>query len=267
MSQGQKEKIIQWAFLLAALFHDFGYGYFYRTMYDKKAERLYRWLQSLSQNSEPSCQSYEGWNDSLAGAFIKGNLVEANPNGSATDRRLTGFTRNTLTLNHSMASCLFTLYLKKMLKDARAMSPHLDLALEIAAEAILLHDMINKGNWCGIHKNTLNQRSYKQVTLASLLVCCDELAIWERRNLGFAHGSSTGIQLTLESPKVESIDLALNGNFEIRINWGGGADREKKKELRKDLRSIFRRKSYDPKNGFRVFGGSFFGRDINCNIF
>lgn len=162
LNQGQKENIILWAFLLASLFHDIGYGYFHRTLYDKKVERMYCWLSSLSQNSEPLCKCYQGWTNSLTGAFIKVNLAKTNLDASVINRRLTGFIRNTLTLNHSAASCLFTLHLKNMLKDARAMNPHLNLAIEIAAEAILLHDMIKKGNWCGINKNTLNPDSYKR---------------------------------------------------------------------------------------------------------
>ena len=227
---------------------------------------MYGWLQSLSQNMESSCQSHKEWQNSLAGAYIKHNLAESNNDKIVLTRRLTGFTRDTLTLNHSVASCLFILRLKERMKNSRACNTHLELALELAAESIMLHDMINKGNWCGIKKNALNSNCYQKVPLASLLVCCDELAIWQRRKLKFDHCSQYGIQLTLEDPIVDSIDLDLNNIFEIKINWGTNINNAAKRNLKKSLSNIYKNKCYNSQNGHRIFGGKFFGRSIHFNF-
>ena len=52
--------------------------------------------------------------------------------------------------DESMASGLFALHVRQMLSEARVLSPDLQLAFEIAAEAVMLHDMIEPLGWCGL---------------------------------------------------------------------------------------------------------------------
>jgi hypothetical protein len=269
LTDSERRDVVRWAFLLAALFHDFGYGYFLRTKLDQRLSRIYGWLSTASHNTEPSMRSQESFYGSLAGDFVRRHLACQNAGSDKSNdvqrRRVSGFVRDTLTLNHSTASCLFILHLKDMLKNARALNPKLGVAFEIAAEAALIHDLADYGHWCGLAGATrepsaaagavnhfLTRDSHCEVPVAVLLMLCDELALWGRPTLtSRKYESGRTISLTLDErrvPEAVSVDLT---DTELSIAIHGCNGRRKASKLDRLLRT-----------GHPAFMGRFFGRQI-----
>ena len=132
------ETVVKWAFRLSALLHDFGYGYSFRRDFDACTSRMNRWMSNSCFNSEPSLHSHGLFEKSLAAHNIRKWLGE----GDHLDRRLSGLVRDNLLLNHSFASMLFVLDLENELIKTGSVNDQMRLALQMAAEAIMIHDLM-----------------------------------------------------------------------------------------------------------------------------
>lgn len=189
--------IVRWAYLLAAFFHDLGYGHAFRGVLDARVGDMHDWMSVRSQNSEPSMRMQRVLLESLLMDFVRAHSACDNtrrwPDEYPAVRRATGFVRDTLELNHSTASSLLVLHLCDLLRESRTMLPHFQIALEIAAEAVLIHDMKHPDGWCGLRSQRtvtadpadpddhfLHRHSCEEVPVAVLLMLCDELDVLDR---------------------------------------------------------------------------------------
>ena len=212
----EKESILRWAFLLAALLHDFGYAYSFRKRLDEKCAGIHNWVAATTHNTEPTSHMQEVFQRSLANAYLTAHVACEKSRGAPTKepaRRLqSGLVRNLLTLNHGMSSALFILSLAERLRMARALNPHLQIAFEIAAEAVMLHDMTKDERWSGLHRNFLTARTHEEAPVAVLLMLCDELTVWNRPLLERKTGGALTVTHRLDLSKcVPAIRLRLDG--------------------------------------------------------
>ncbi|KKL97071.1 hypothetical protein LCGC14_1838170, partial [marine sediment metagenome] len=192
----ERRLVVRWAALLASLLHDFGYAYKMRTGLDRQLHRVYGWVPSLCDGLEPTAACQQAFESSLAMEFIREKVACDNsrlvPDSPAAQRRRTGFVRDSAPLNHGIASSLFMIQLREDLLRARALNNRLRVALELAAEAAMIHDMSKLDQWTGLRtsgtgdpgdakrRHFLLPTSHVDVPVAVLLMFCDELAIWRR---------------------------------------------------------------------------------------
>ncbi len=153
---------------------------------------------------------------SLANAYLAAHVACDKSRDAPTEdpaRRLqSGLVRNLLTLNHGMSSALFILSLSERLRAARASNPHLQIAFEIAAEAVMLHDMTKDKRWSGLHRNFLAARTHEEAPVAVLLMLCDELTVWNRPLVERKTGGALTVTHRLDlSECVPAIRLHLDG--------------------------------------------------------
>jgi hypothetical protein len=97
---------------------------------------------------------------------------------------ISGFFRDCLPLNHSIASTFTIMNIDENVWDVGALNHKLYLAFQLAAEAIMIHDMTGRHNWMhlnfGKKDHFLDSQSYKDIPIAVLLIFADELAVWNR---------------------------------------------------------------------------------------
>lgn len=269
-TQDDQNLIVQWGLLLAALMHDFGYGYHLRGLVDDRVGSLYDWTASTVNNTELTAAAQQSVENSLAMEYIRGRLAcchqSTAPDGKAARRRRSGFVRDVLPLNHSMASCLFILAIRDRLNEARALTDPLRLAFEIAAEAAMIHDMCRAERWVGMtphHSATepitnpafLHSNSYQETPVAVLLIMADELAIWQRPQLKEPPRNESSRQVTYRFDNARQvtglhIDLLPN-RLEIRLRASSEYRDDHASNLDHTLRS------------HPAFRGEFFGRTID----
>jgi len=191
--------VIKAAFFIAAIFHDIGYGYYHLQEYKQTLCKLYPWLMStdnITFDIQSKCLM-----QSLPAAFIKKHHYWLNKSliKDRTNNIVFGFFRDCLPINHSIASTLFILELVEKVTGARAISPELFTAFHLAAETIMIHDMIDKKRWLHLsppdineeHKETNKQKSchfitsenQKQIPMAISMVLFDQLSRWKSPSL------------------------------------------------------------------------------------
>jgi len=149
-NEDKKENIVKAAIFLAAIFHDFGYGYKFVRGYE---EKLFK-LNLLGCDSVDITKSRSDViNKSLLARFIiehhewyqrtKKDLEEKPEERLKKIRQENipcGFIRDCLPLNHSAASALMVLDIAEDLFRSQIITQELYVAFQIAAEACLLHD-------------------------------------------------------------------------------------------------------------------------------
>lgn len=199
----EKESIVQIALFLAAIFHDFGYGYFFLTRYKERLFKLYQWLLPRADAADPHTTATQTLLKSLPAYFVKNNhkwwLDNCQRN---TDNVVSGFFHDCLPLNHSIASAFFLLDLTENLQKSGAISQELYVAFQLAAEACMIHDMTGDHNWAHLSIDPegaghfLSHRNQQNVPLATLLILSDELSAWDRPRM--THKANGNDQIVTE---------------------------------------------------------------------
>ena len=186
--QTEKDEVARIAIFLAAIFHDFGYGYFFLRRYKERLFKLYEWLLPGGDPTDIDSPSTQIILKSLPAFFVQDHHDWlSDVNAIITDNVVTGFFHDSLPLNHSTSSSLFVLDVTEKLFKARALSEKLYVAFQLAAEAVMIHDMTGDNSW--VHLKTknnmhfLNCNEHKSVPLAMLLILADELSVWNRATL------------------------------------------------------------------------------------
>jgi len=215
----EKENVVKIAFLLAALFHDFGYGYFFLSKYKERLFSLCQWLLLKADATELNTVATQTLLKSLPAFFIRKNhawLSKQNKYYQNADNVIAGFFHDCLPLNHSIASTFFILDLTEKLQKARALSEELYVAFQLAAEACMIHDMTGNQNW--LHLKTkqnghfIDCNDHKNIPLAMLLIFSDELSVWKRPTLKpeISKNGKNGISYFLDDGSTpEKIEISI----------------------------------------------------------
>ena len=191
-NEKEKKEIVKIAFFIAALFHDFGYGYFFLRKYKERLHKLYRWLPLDADSADIHAHGTRKLLHSLPAEFVRNYHGWLNSKKNCdihANSSVVGFFRDCLPLNHSAASTLFILDIAEWLWDSGALSQELYVAFQIAAEACLIHDMTGKDSWMHLspdrigHEHFLHSDDHEKVPLAYLLILADELSLWGRYSL------------------------------------------------------------------------------------
>lgn len=188
---GQFEDVIKVAFFITSLFHDIGYGYYHLQEYKQNLCKLYSWLLS-PDNIAFDIQS-KSLMHSLPAAFIRENhaWLKSSSIEARKEDVVFGFFRDCLPINHSIPSALFVLDLADKVTGARAISPKLYTAFHLAAEAIMIHDMIDKERWLHLtpqrHAENrchfINIDNHDQFPIAISMILFDQLSRWNSPKL------------------------------------------------------------------------------------
>jgi len=234
-NEGKKEDIVKAAIFLAAIFHDFGYGYKFVRGYE---EKLFK-LNLLGCDSVDITKSRnEVINKSLLARFIiehhewyrqtRKNFEKKPDEELEKIRRENipcGFIHDCLPLNHSMASALMVLDIAEDLFQSQIITPELYIAFQIAAEACLLHDLTDPKKYLHLshisdeHGHFLDYNCHQKTPVATLLIFADELAIWGRPSISFEKNNNDVLKIKIhhrwkenqEYPKMIKIKFS-NGN-------------------------------------------------------
>lgn len=187
--EADQKGILQMAFFLAAIFHDFGYGYYFHNLYQERLFKINTWLQPGTDLTDINTPFFQRFRKSLPYFFIEQHHMGCSKLDKAVEdkhkkRIISGFFRDCLPLNHSIASTFTILEIAEKFWEAGALNKKLYIAFQLAAEAIMIHDMTCKKNWLhlgdGNEDHFLNTQSYKSIPLAILLILTDELSVWKR---------------------------------------------------------------------------------------
>jgi len=194
----KRQEIVRIAVFLSSLFHDVGYGYYFLREYKQKLFRLYHWLVPLSDPVDVDSVSSRAFLNSLSAHFIRRNhqwfkstrKIRDNNASKHTedfsDRIVSGFFYNCLPLNHSLASAMFLIDLAEKLSKARAISQSLYCSFHLAAEASMIHDMMDVNRWLHLECDSghfVNYKNHKEIPIAMLLVLSDQLSRWNSPKL------------------------------------------------------------------------------------
>jgi len=221
LKEDDKNEIIELAYFFTALFHDFGYGYFFHCMYKKHLFKLYGGILATSNLTDISSQGVNMLLQSLACAFVKNNhawLQTRNNSNTAHDALqdsvVLGFLHDCLPLNHSVASAFFIIDMAERLRMAKAINDKLYIAFHLAAEAAMIHDMTGQGRWAHLlsrkSAHFLDADCHNNVPLAMLLIFADELSAWNRYRLE-AELEANKVTYSMDKYNVpKSIDLMVS---------------------------------------------------------
>ena len=182
----KRDKIVNAAIYLSAIFHDFGYGYYYLNLYRQRLAGVLPVLTQIEGTADLHHRDMARMRNSLAAKFAAKyhhalQKNESHPNAQAV---LSGFFRDNLGLNHSVASAVFLVDLADKLYDHHAISDELYVAFHLAAEAAMLHDMTTNDKW--LHFSTGTCREFldcvkqEEVPIAALLCFADNLELGRR---------------------------------------------------------------------------------------
>lgn len=239
-----KKKVVKIALFLAGLFHDFGYGYYFHSKYKNKLFKIHQWLFPDANQVDTNTCGTRMMLRSLPSAFVKKyhwwlRKNESKENKSENKNEVVaGFYRDCLPLNHSVASAFFVVDLAESLWRSEALSEQLYVALHLAAEACMIHDMTENDKW--VHfaaKNNNNEHfidcsDHNSIPLAMLLILSDELSVWNRPRLKTKGEGSKSVLYTFETSDVpEKIELLVNEtvpNPWIRISANKNSETIKK---------------------------------------
>lgn len=182
----RKDRLLCTAIYLSAIFHDVGYGYYFLNEYRK---RLAAVLPTLTQGEAPADLHHRDMaiiRSSLAAKFAAKyhHGFQENESPAKEEVILSGFFRDNVGLNHSVASAIFLVDLADNLYDRHSMSDDLYIAFHLAAEAAMLHDMTSKDKW--VHFSTGTCREFldcvkqKEVPISALLCFADNMELGRR---------------------------------------------------------------------------------------
>lgn len=189
-NEDKKKNIVRAAFFLAAIFHDFGYGYRFVREYEKKLFKL----NLLGCDSVDITKSRgDIIKKSLLARFIVEHHAWSNNKElkqPQTENLILGFFRDCLPLNHSVASALAVLDIAENLYGSHIITPELYVAFQIAAEACCFHDMTKSKQYLHLmnaenHNHFLDCKSHIKSPVAVLLILADELSMWSRPKIEY----------------------------------------------------------------------------------
>ena len=212
-----RTKVVKIALFLSGLFHDFGYGYYFHSKYKNKLFKIYQWFLPDANLVDTNTWGTRMMLRSLPSAFVKKYHWWLRENKSKNeDEVIAGFYRDCLPLNHSVASAFFVVDLAENLWRSEAISQQLYVALQLAAEACMIHDMTGIDNW--VHfaaKNNsehfIDCSDHNSIPLAMLVILSDELSVWDRPRLEIKGNGSESVLYTLKTSKVpEKIELFIS---------------------------------------------------------
>jgi hypothetical protein len=179
----KKDRILYAAIYLAAIFHDVGYGYYYLNLYRQRLTRVLPSLIRTETTADLQHGDMSHMRASLAAEFVKKyhNAFKATGFPANEEVILSGFIRDNIVLNHSVASTMFLEDLAGNLYDRRAISDELYAAFHLAAEAAMLHDMTEDHKWLhfstGSRGQFLDRKKQREVPIAALLCFADNLEL------------------------------------------------------------------------------------------
>ncbi len=235
----EKENVVQMAFFMAALFHDFGYGYFFLKKYKQRLFKLYEWLLPGADPADIDTPGTQSLLKSLPAFFIEKHHGWLTNTSENRDNVIAGFFRDCLPLNHSIASAFFVLDIAEKLSKSRALNQKLYVAFQLAAEACMIHDMTDDNNWVHLEKRKnghfIEPGDHKTVPLAMLLILADELSVWNRPRLKIEPDGADKVYNQLDRNEVpHKIDIEFyrtekNNQCKIRIKSDRKQDKIKDK--------------------------------------
>lgn len=184
--RSKKDRLVNAAIYLSAIFHDFGYGYYYLNLYRQRLAGVLPSLVQSEATADVQHRDMERMQNSLAAKFAtKYHHAFQTTQFPANEKViLSGFFRDNLGLNHSVASAMFLVDLAGTLYDRHTISDELYVAFHLAAEAAMLHDMKGDDKW--LHFSTRNCGQFldcekqKDVPIATLLFFADNLELGRR---------------------------------------------------------------------------------------
>jgi hypothetical protein len=249
ISEEEHKEIIRMAFFLAAIFHDFGYGYYFHNRYQQRLYKINDWLLPGPDLTDINGPLFQKFKTSLPYSYIEDNHLWCSKSDKLNDTQkpilISGFFRDCLPLNHSIASTFTIMNIVKNLWDVGALNDKLYLAFQLAAEAIMIHDMTCRHNWMhlnfGKKDHFLDSQSYKEIPISVLLILADELAVWNRFEIKPVHsGNYQEIRYKIDQefvPKkieIEMLDKKLQLKPYYRTTKGRNRDILRKK-IKEDL--------------------------------
>ena len=224
-----KVKVVKIALFLAGLFHDFGYGHYFHSKYKNKLFKIHQWLFPDANQVDTNTCGTRMMLRSLPSAFVKKYHWWLRENESKNkDEVIAGFYRDCLPLNHSVASAFFVVDLAENLWRSEVLSQQLYVALQLAAEACMIHDMTEDDKW--VHFAAKNKddehfidcSDHNSIPLAMLLILSDELSVWNRPRLETKGKGSKSVLYSFGTSDVpEKIELFISearSNPWIRIS-------------------------------------------------
>ncbi|MHB8139002.1 MAG: hypothetical protein ACYDGO_11550 [Smithellaceae bacterium] len=249
-------EIIKDAFFIAALFHDIGYGYYHLQEYKQNVCKLYPWL--IPTDSIKFDIHSKSIMQSLLAFFIKDyhHWLKLSEINNHEDNVVLGFLRDCLPINHSVASAFFMIELAEKITAARAISPELYTAFHLAAEASMIHDMVDEDRWLYLTPHSLesekggknqkkswhfiNSENQKQIPMAISMIMFDQLSRWNSPKL-IAKPDINNVNYTWDNEdtysdiEIEIVETEKQKSFIIRSKNNGD---KLKKVIEKELKCI-----------------------------
>jgi len=107
-SDNKKKEVMKMSCFIAALFHDFGYGYYFLQRYNDRLLTIYSWMPSNTNPVDAKASSCNHIISSLPAQFIIAHheWLGKPRRTDNIDHLVAGFFRDCLPLNHSVASAL-----------------------------------------------------------------------------------------------------------------------------------------------------------------
>lgn len=211
----EQKEVVKMAFFLAALFHDFGYGYFFFKKYKQRLFKLYQWLLPGADPTDIDASGTRTLLQSLPAFFVQKHHAWLSPKTSnIRDNIIAGFFRDCLPLNHSIASSFFVIDVAEKLLNSRALTQKLYVAFQLAAEACMIHDMTKINAWAHLREKKnghfIDCNEHRSIPLAMLLVLADELSVWNRPTLKMVMNDKNGVTHSLDRSNVPSkIEISI----------------------------------------------------------
>lgn len=182
----KKDRVLNAAIYLSAIFHDFGYGYHFLNYYRQRLAGVLPILTQSEATADLHHSDMARIRNSLAAKFVAKYHHALQRAGASANKEviLSGFFRDNLGLNHSVASAMFLVDLADKLYDQHSLSDDLYIAFHLAAEAAMLHDMTSNEKW--LHFSTpncgtfLDCKKQKEVPIAALLWLADNIELGRR---------------------------------------------------------------------------------------
>lgn len=241
--RGTRENVVRLSLFLAAIFHDFGYGYYFHEKYRSRLFKIYQWLLPGADISDMNSRGAQRMLYSLPSAFINEYHGSLSPDSSkdVSQGFLAGFYRDCVRLNHSVASAMFIIDLAEYLRSSRAIGESLYVAFQLAAEAAMIHDMTKAENWAHLqkrdHGHFIDSRDHDEFPLAILLIFADELSEWSRRRLETEISSNEEIIHRLLLPdQREGVKIEFSES--LKRPWIRIVSKEGSKSFKEDLDKI-----------------------------
>lgn len=238
--------IVRIALFIAAVFHDFGYGYFFLNLYKKRLHRLNKWLLPGADPMDLNLDATQKILKSLPAGFVR-TYHQSNGLGGAenNDQRVAGFFYDNRLLNHSVASTFFIIDLCEKLYELEAISGPLYVAFQLAAEICMIHDMTGDGNWMHFdpkyhdgpdYCHFIDRNIQKQIPLSMFFIISDELAVWNRATMTLKHHENDAVLQTITDGDLDRIEINLTYSpKKIAIE---ASERETKTNLKKAIHGL-----------------------------